>query len=142
MKTSEDKHLPEAAKSRALRTPLPRVLEISTTLCYDGTVSFWFRLSLRTRVGVISSAFLVAVVVLLFLWFHDPVRFPLQQSAWILCFASLAFLLWLAWSDLERIPWWKWFIILFLLVFCSIKPMVWLVGIPLIGYILFGGQKK
>ena len=117
-------------------------LAILPLLCYDSPVDFWFRFSLRTRIGVISSAFLVAVIVLLFLWFHDPVRFPLQQSAWILCFASLAFLLWLAWADLEKIPWWKWLIILCLLVFCSIKPTLWLIGIPIIGYILFGEQKK
>ena len=111
-------------------------------MCYDDSVNFWFRLPLRTRLGIIGSAFLVSVIVLLLLWYQDPVRFSPYRSNWILRFGPLVFLLWLAWGDIEKIPWWNWLIIVVLLIVCSIRPAFWLLGIPVIGYILFGGRKK
>jgi hypothetical protein len=57
-------------------------------------------------------------------------------------FGPLVFLLWLAWTDLAKIPWWNWIIMSVVLIVCLIKPGAWFVGIPLIGYILFASQKK
>ena len=102
---------------------------------------FWFRLSLRTRLGVIATVFLAVTVVLLLSWYYDPVNFSYRWGG-VLKFGPLAFLLWIAWGDLEKIPWWNWLIILVVLIACGVKPAAWLVGVPIIAYILFGGRKK
>jgi len=104
-------------------------------------VNFWFRLSLRTRLGIIAFTLLVCAVVLVLSWYHDPGHFS-YRSGWIIRFGPLLFLFWLAWSDIEKIRWWNWLIILVLLIICSIKPAFWFVGIPVIGYILFAGRRK
>jgi hypothetical protein len=80
--------------------------------------------------------------VLLLSWHDDPVRFAPYRSGWILCFGPLIFLFWLAWSDLKKIPWWNWLIILASLSFCAFKPAAWFIGIPVIAYILFARRKK
>jgi len=108
---------------------------------YDGAVHFWFRLPLRTRLGVIATIFLTAAIVLLLSWYYDPVYFS-YRTGWVIRFGPLVFFLWIAWGDLEKIPWWNWLIILIILIICSIKPSVWFVGVPIIAYILFGGRKK
>ena len=105
-------------------------------------MDFWFRLPLRTRLGIISSVLVVCAVVILLFWYHDPVRFAPYRSGWVLRFGPLVFLLWLAWSDLTRIPWWSWIIILVMLIVCAVKPSFWIIGIPAIGYILFARRKK
>jgi len=104
-------------------------------------VNFWFRLSLRTRLGIIASVFLSCAVVLLLSWYFNPEHFSYRQS-WIIRLAPLLFLFWLAWTDLKRIPWWNWLIMVAVLLICSIKPAVWLAGVPIIGYILFVSRKK
>ena len=104
-------------------------------------MNFWFRLSLRTRLGIISFVLLTSVIVLLLSWYYDPARFS-YRDGWILRFGPLIFLFWLAWGDLEKIPWWNWLIILALLIVCAIKPGAWFVGIPVIGYILLAGRRK
>jgi len=104
-------------------------------------VDFWFRLSLRTRLGIISSILLTCAVVLLLSWYSDPSHFTYRQS-WIIRFAPLLFLLWLAWTDLKRIPWWNWLLMVAVLLICAIKPAAWLAGVPIIGYILFAGRQK
>ena len=105
-------------------------------------MDFWFRLSLRARLGIIGSALLVFVIVLIFLWYQDPVQFSPNRFAWVLRIGPLVFLLWLAWGDIEKIPWWNWLIIVVVLIVSGIKPAFWLVGIPVIVYILFSGRKK
>jgi len=60
----------------------------------------------------------------------------------LLPFAVILFLLWLAWKDLQKIPWWNWLIMCGIFIFCMIRPGAWLIGIPLIGYILFASRKK
>ena len=104
-------------------------------------MNFWFRLSLRTRLGVIGVSFLILVIVLLLSWYHDPGNFSFRNS-WILRYGPLVFLLWLAWSDIAGIPWWNWLVILVILIVCAIKPGAWFVGVPIICYILFAGRKK
>ena len=108
---------------------------------YDGVVDFWFRLSLRTRLGIVSSVFLTLAVVLMLSWYYDSTHFSYRQG-WIIKLAPLLFLLWLAWTDLKNIPWWNWLIMILLLLVCAAKPVAWFIGIPIIGYILFTGRKK
>ena len=105
-------------------------------------MDFWFRLSLRTRLGIIGSVLLVSVLVVLFLWYQDPLRFSPNRLAWLLRLGPLVFLLWLAWGDIAKIPWWNWLVILVILIVCSIKPFAWLLGIPVIVYFLFGARKQ
>ena len=104
-------------------------------------MDFWFRLSFRTRLGIIASVLLMCAVVVLLSWYHDPIRFSYRQS-WVIRFAPLLFLIWLAWTDLKSIPWWNWFLMMMVLLICAIRPAVWLVGIPIIGYILFAGRNR
>jgi len=85
--------------------------------------------------------FLTFAIVLLLSWYYNPVHFS-YRSGWIIRFAPLFFLLWLAWTDLKRIPWWNWLIMVAILLVCAVKPAFWLAGIPIIGYILFAGRKK
>ena len=108
---------------------------------YDVGVNFWFRLPLRTRLGIISCSLLTCAVVMLLSWYHDPANFS-YRSGWVIRFGPLIFLLWLAWSDLEKIPWWNWLILLVLLIACSIKPAFWFVGIPTIAYMLMAKRKS
>ena len=63
-------------------------------------------------------------------------------TAGVLPFAAILFLIWLAWKDLEKIPWWNWLLMGGILIVCMLKPGAWLVGIPMIGYILFVSRKK
>jgi hypothetical protein len=102
---------------------------------------FWFRLSLRTRLGVIASVFLTFAVVLLLLWYYDPSHFS-YRNGWVLRFAPLLFLFWLALPDLVVIPWWNWLLMFVILLICAIKPFFWFVAVPIIAYILFAGRKK
>jgi len=104
-------------------------------------VRFWFRLPLRTRLGIIATFLLTCAIVLLLSWVNDPSHFSYRWGG-ILRFGPLIFLLWLAWSDLEKIPWWNWVIMFAILVICMIKPGFWFAGIPIIGYILFASRKK
>jgi len=60
----------------------------------------------------------------------------------LLPFGAILFLLWLAWKDLQKIPWWNWLIMCGILIFCMVRPGAWFIGIPLIGYILFASRKK
>ena len=103
-------------------------------------MNFWFRLPLRTRLGIIATLLLACAFVVLLWWYVDPARFS-YRNGWILRFGPLVFLLWIAWGDLEKIPWWNWLIILVLLIVCSVKPTFWLIGIPIIAYILLARRK-
>jgi len=60
----------------------------------------------------------------------------------VLPFAVILFLIWLAWKDLEKIPWWNWLLMGGILIVCMVKPGAWFVGIPIIGSILFVSRKK
>ena len=104
-------------------------------------MDFWFRLPLRTRLGIIATVFLTSAVVVLLVWYCDPARFS-YRNGWILRFGPLVFLLWVAWGDLEKIPLWNWLIILVLLIVCSIKPAFWFIGVPVIAYILLAQRKR
>jgi len=64
------------------------------------------------------------------------------QVIGIIPFGVILFLLWLAWSDLAKIPWWNWLVMFAILIVCMMKPGAWFVGIPIIGYILFVSRKK
>jgi len=79
--------------------------------------------------------------VLLLSWYYNPGSFS-YRTGWIIHFAPILFLLWLAWTDLEKIPWWHWIIMFVVLVICAVKPGFWLLGIPIIGYIIFARHKK
>jgi hypothetical protein len=104
-------------------------------------MNLWFRLPLRTRLGIVASVFLAFAVVLLLLWYHNSTLFS-YRSSWVLRFAPLLFLFWLALPELAKIRWWNWVIMFVIMLISAIKPFVWFVAIPVMVYILFGGQKK
>ncbi|MDR0520883.1 MAG: hypothetical protein LBH00_03410 [Planctomycetaceae bacterium] len=100
-------------------------------------MGFWFKLSLRTRLGILSTAAMAAVVVVMLSWFYDPDHFSYNRANAVLRYGPLLFLLWLAWADLKKIPWWGWIAIPVIFLFCLLKPALWLFGIPAVGFILF-----
>ena len=108
---------------------------------YDEPVHFWFRLPFRTRLGIIATCLLTFAIVVLLSWYHDPGNFS-YRTAWIVPLGAVIFLLWLAWSDVEKIPWWNWLLVIAMLTICMIKPGFWFVGVPIIGYIIFASRKK
>jgi len=79
--------------------------------------------------------------VLLLSWYQNPGNFS-YRNGWVLRFGPLIFFLWLAWTDIAKIPWWNWIIIVAVLLVCAVKPGFWLAGVPIIIYILFTGRKK
>ena len=106
-------------------------------------VDFWFRLPLRTRLGIIGFGIVTGAILLLFLaWNAGAFFFGLYHLGGILLFGVILILFWCAWNDLKNIPWWHWFIMIVLLLICAVKPAFWLIGVPVIGYILFQGRKK
>jgi hypothetical protein len=84
---------------------------------------------------------MTVAVVLLLSWYNDPANFSYRWGG-IIRFGPLLFFLWIAWEDLERIPWWNWLIMLVIIIICAIKPPAWIAGVPIIAYILFGGRKQ
>ena len=106
-------------------------------------MDFWFRLPLRTRLGIVGFGTVTAVLLLLLLsWYAGAFLLFLYHLGGILIFGIILVLFWLAWNDMKNIPWWHWIIMIVLLIVCAVKPAFWLIGIPVIGYILFQGRKK
>jgi hypothetical protein len=99
------------------------------------TMSFWFRLPLRTRLGIISTVLLIVAAVSCFLWMNDPGHH--RPIGGIIRLAPILFLLWLAWTDLRRIPFWVWLIAPVVFVLCILKPALWLIVIPVTLFALF-----
>lgn len=103
---------------------------------------FWFNLPMRTRLGVAAVILLVSGAVLFALPILDPVHHDFRQGAGIVRFAPVMFLVWLAWTDLQRIPTWVWFIAPPVVIFCCIKPAAWLIVVPVTLVSLFVMPKK
>lgn len=108
---------------------------------YDVLVNFWFRIPLRTRLGIIGIVFLIAVIVLLLSWYRNPGYVPFREN-WVLRFGPLIFLIWLALPELEKIPWRHWLVMLAVILVCAIRPGAWFIGVPVICYVLFAGHRK
>ncbi|MDR0870888.1 MAG: hypothetical protein LBN39_08865 [Planctomycetaceae bacterium] len=99
----------------------------------------WFNLPLRTRLGVISAVLLVFAAVLAAQAVNDPVHHRLPS---VIKWAALLFVFWLAWKDLEKVPWWVYLAAPPVLVLCLIKPGAWFVVIPALLFVLFVMPKK
>lgn len=99
----------------------------------------WFRLPLRTRLGIVAAMLLVVAAVSIVQAVHDPLHHRLSS---VIKFAALLFVLWLAWNDLERIPFWFYLVAPPALILCLLKPAAWLVFIPATLFILFVMPKK
>ncbi|MDR2762416.1 MAG: hypothetical protein LBB88_07445 [Planctomycetaceae bacterium] len=70
--------------------------------------------------------------------FSDPVHYPVNRYSAIIRIAPILFLLWLAWRDLTRIPFWVYIVSFPVLMICLIKPMLFLYVIPIIFVTIFG----
>lgn len=100
----------------------------------------WFRLPIRTKLGIISSALLVLAGLAIWVAIRDPFHnIPIRG---IVKLAPILFLLWLAWKDLQNIPLWVWFVIPPVMILCALKPFLWFVVIPLGIVALFVMPKK
>jgi len=115
-------------------------IEVKCSPETDFFVRFWFRLTQRTRLGIIATLMMTCAVVLLLSW-YDTGKIS-RGVVGMLPFGVILFLIWLAWNDLEKIPWTNWIIMFAILIVCMIKPGAWFVGVPIIGYILFVSRKK
>ncbi len=102
--------------------------------------NFWFRLPLRTRLGIVSTLLLGVAALSLFFWTYDPIHNKPFTAA--IRLAPILFLLWLAWTDLRNIPRWFWFSVPPILFFCLIKPAARLVVIPVALFVLFIMPKR
>jgi hypothetical protein len=91
-------------------------------------MDFWFRLSLRIRLGIISVVLVILAAVSIFFWVSDPVHN--RPISGLIKFAPILLLLWIAWADLKKVPMWVWCVAPFVIIFCLIKPAAWLVVIP------------
>jgi len=105
-------------------------------------MDFWFRLSLRTRIGCIGFVSLAAAIGLLVAWPYSFNLYSLPQVGGIFVFGTLFTLAWLAWKDMKNIPWWYWICIIAMIIICAIKPILWFIAIPAICYILFGRRRQ
>ncbi|MDR1923530.1 MAG: hypothetical protein LBQ66_04065 [Planctomycetaceae bacterium] len=92
--------------------------------------NFWFKLPLRVRLGVMATVVLVAAIVVVFFVWRDPVHHPVRQYGFLIKIAPILFLLWLAWQDLAKIPLWVYLITPPILIICFLKPILFLIVIP------------
>ncbi|MDR3197728.1 MAG: hypothetical protein LBU34_07645 [Planctomycetaceae bacterium] len=103
-------------------------------------MDFWFRLPFRKRLGIIATILLVVAVISAVLWTNDPVHHRPITS--IIRLAPILFLFWLAWSDLQKIPFWVWLVMPVVLILCAFKPALWFIVIPIALFALFVMPKK
>ncbi|MDR1964465.1 MAG: hypothetical protein LBQ50_11850 [Planctomycetaceae bacterium] len=103
-------------------------------------MDFWFRLPIRTRLGIIATVLLVVAVISFALWTSDPRHH--QPISAVIKFAPILFLFWLAWADLQQIPFWVWLVMPVVLILCALKPALWLLIIPVALFSLFIMPKK
>ncbi|MDR0390391.1 MAG: hypothetical protein LBH59_00665 [Planctomycetaceae bacterium] len=102
---------------------------------------FWFRLSLRVRLGVVSVVLLVIAVSLGYFAISDPVHHPMTKYSTIIKIAPIIFLIWLAWRDFLRIPLWVYLVLFPVAMLCLWKPYTLLYVIPITLIILFVAKK-
>ncbi|MDR0611129.1 MAG: hypothetical protein LBG58_13550 [Planctomycetaceae bacterium] len=103
-------------------------------------MNFWFRLPIRTRLGIVAIILLIVAIYSLTLWMNDPTHH--RPIASIIRLSPILFLFWLAWSDLRRIPFWVWLLMPIILIICALKPMCWFLVIPATLFALFILPKK
>lgn len=103
-------------------------------------MDFWFRLPLKTRLGIIATTLMIVAGFSVYWATYDPVRYRPLYS--VIKFAPLLFLLWLAWSDLQSIPIWVYLIAPPILIFCALRPGALFVVIPVALIALFVMPKK
>lgn len=103
-------------------------------------MNFWFRLPLRTRLGIIAAVLLGIAVMSIYWATRDPLHHKPLYS--VIKFAPILFLFWLAWKDLQNIPLWVYLIALPLTIFCALKPAALFFVVPAALMILFLLPKK
>jgi hypothetical protein len=84
------------------------------------------------RLGVVSVGVLIIAVVVACIVIGDPVHYPVNRYGGILKIAPILFLMWLAWRDLMRIPFWVYIVSFPVLIVCLAKPVFFWYVIPLI----------
>jgi hypothetical protein len=102
---------------------------------------FWFRLPLRIRLGLAALVFLIIALVLGYVVIRDPVHYPVNRYGGIIKIAPIIFLVWLAWRDLLRIPFWIYIVSFPVLILCLLRPWAFLYVIPIILIVLFVARK-
>lgn len=103
-------------------------------------MNYWFRLPLRTRLGIIATILMIVAGVSVFLASRDPVHHRPLYS--VIKFAPILFLFWLAWVDLKNLPLWIYLVAPPVIIFCCIKPAAWFIVIPVALTVLFVLPKK
>lgn len=103
-------------------------------------MGFWFRLPLRTRLGIIAGGLLLAAAWSVMWATQDPLHNKPINA--LIKFAPIVFLLWLAWYDLLNIPFWVYLITPPILILCVLRPRALIVIVPLVLFILFVMPKK
>ncbi|MGL4594537.1 MAG: hypothetical protein ACRCUY_07405 [Thermoguttaceae bacterium] len=105
-------------------------------------MDFWFRLPIRTRLGIIAAVLLVIASFAVIGMFHDPFhRFP-TATPFVIRFAPILFLLWLCWTDLKNIPLWVFLTLVPIVILCAIKPALLFLVVPSLFVVLFIMPKK
>lgn len=104
------------------------------------SMNFWFRLPLRTRLGIVAAILLAVAAVSVYRATHDPLHHKPLYS--LIKFAPVLFLLWLAWSDLQNIPFWAYIAALPVIIICALKPAALFIVVPLALIVLFIMPKK
>jgi hypothetical protein len=99
--------------------------------------NFWFRLPFRVRLGVVAVLFLIISIVMLCVAIGDPAHYPINKYGVIIRIAPIIFLVWIAWYDLIRIPFWVYMVSVPVLLVCLIRPMLFFYVIPLTFFFLF-----
>ncbi|MDR2116488.1 MAG: hypothetical protein LBP87_08905 [Planctomycetaceae bacterium] len=103
-------------------------------------MDFWFRLSLQKRLGIIAIILLIIAVISIALWTNDPAHN--RPVASLIRLSPILFLLWLAWADLRKVPFWAWLVMPVVIILCAFKPKLWFVVIPFTFFALFVMPKK
>jgi hypothetical protein len=103
---------------------------------------FWFRLPFRIRLGVVAVVLLIVASVLGYVALSDPVHHPVNKYGAIIRIAPILFLVWLAWRDLVRIPFWVYVVSFPVFVLCLLRPWLFLYVIPIIFIVMFGTTKR
>lgn len=103
-------------------------------------MSYWFRLPLRTRLGIIAGGLLLAAGASMMWATQDPLHHKPVYA--LIKFAPIVFLLWLAWYDLQNIPIWVYLITPPILILCALRPRALIVIVPLALFVLFVMPKK
>lgn len=100
----------------------------------------FFRLPIRTRIGIASAVLLVAALISYGGKLLHGAHW--QPSGGLLGMGSILFLIWLAWDDLSAIPRWFWGVFPILLAIGAFRPQLLFVIVPGLFLVCFLWPRK